>query len=118
MHELSIAQSMLEIAEAEARRHGATKITRIDCRIGCLRQADTALLSEAFELARIGTAAAEASLAVATVGMKLDCSACGGHADLDGWQFECPSCGSTDIQLSGGDDIELTSLELEIPDGD
>ncbi len=118
MHELSIAMSMLELAEGEARRAGAHRITRIHCRIGCLRQADTTMLSEAFDLAKSGTLAARAKLEVTTVGMRLECSACGTHTELDAWQFECPSCGATEIHLEGGDEIELTSIELEIDDGD
>ena len=118
MHELSIAQSILEVAQAEARRHGAARIVRILCRIGCLRQAHTSLLGEAFDLAKTGTLAADAKLTVETVGMGLDCSGCGTHTELEGWRFDCPGCGSTAVQLSGGDELELTSMDLEVSDGD
>ena len=118
MHELSIAQSILEVAQIEAQSHETIRIKRIHCRIGCMRQAQTTLLSEAFDLAKAGTLAANANLTVEIVGMHLDCSDCGHQADLDGWAFECPSCGSTAVQLSGGDELELTSVELEVSDGD
>ena len=118
MHELSIALSILEVAESEARRHGAARIKCIRCRIGCLRQVQARLLAEAFDLAKVGTMAAEAALTVDTVGMHLGCSACGGQTDLDGWAFQCPDCGSRAVQLSGGDQLELTSLDLEVSDGD
>ena len=118
MHELSIANGLLEAAAAEARRHEATRILRLDCRIGCLRQVDQGLLTEAFELARTNTLADTAELAVTYVGMHLASRPCGYEADLDGWQFECPQCGSTEINLTGGDELELTSLQLEIPDED
>jgi hydrogenase nickel incorporation protein HypA/HybF len=118
MHELSIALSILEVAESEARRHGAARITCIRCRIGCLRQAHASLLAEAFDLAKVGTLAGDAALTVETAGMRLGCSACGGQTDLDGWAFECPDCGSRAVELSGGDQLELTSLDLEVSDGD
>jgi len=118
VHELSIVQSILEVADVEAKRHGATKIKRIICRIGVLRQVDRTTLSEAFEIARAGTAAGAASLEVTTVGMNLTCSACYFEDELPTWQFECPECGSSKIKLSGGDEIELTSMELEVPDDD
>jgi hydrogenase nickel incorporation protein HypA/HybF len=118
VHELSIAMSILEAAEAEAKRHGAVRIRRIHCRIGVLRQVDRTLLSEAFELAKTGTSAASADLEVTSVGMHLDCSGCGRASDLPTWQFECPRCGSSKVELSGGDELELTSLELEVPDDD
>ena len=118
MHELSIAQSILEAAQIEAQRHETIQIKRIHCRIGCMRQAQTTLLREAFDLAKVGTLAGNAVLTVEIVGMQLDCSDCGQQADLDGWAFECPGCGSTAVQLSGGDELELTSMELEVRDGD
>ena len=79
---------------------------------------DQWLLTEAFALARTGTLAEAAELAVTYVGMHLHCRPCGHDADLNGWQFECPNCGATDVKLSGGDELELTSLELEVPDED
>ena len=118
MHELSIAQSILEVAQSEAQRHGSICIKRIHCRIGCMRQAQTTLLRDAFDLAKAGTLAADASLTVEIVGMRLDCSDCDQQVDLDGWAFECPGCGSTAVQLSGGDELELTSMELEVRDDD
>jgi hydrogenase nickel incorporation protein HypA/HybF len=118
MHELSIAQSLIDVALTHAERHGARRIVRIECRIGCLRQVDATLLREAFEIARASTIAAEATLEVTTIGVHLACHACGLSADVTGWAFECPTCGSTDVTLSSGEDLELTRLELEVPDED
>ena len=114
MHELSIAYSIIETAEAEAKKHGAVGIVRLYCRIGCLRQVQPSLLQDVFDLAKVDTMAANAVLETTTVGMLLHCKACGRESQLDGWQFDCPLCASREIQLSGGDDLELTSLELEI----
>ena len=118
MHELSIVQSILETAISHAECHNASRITRIRIRVGRLRQVEPALLADAFDLAKHGTLAAEATLDAAYSGMRLDCAACGRHTDLDTWAFECPHCGSSDIRLDGGDELELTSLDLEIPDDD
>jgi hydrogenase nickel incorporation protein HypA/HybF len=118
VHELSIAQSILETAVSHAECHNAARITRIRIRVGRLRQVVPALLADAFDLAKRGTLAAEATLDATYSGMRLDCAVCGRHTDLDTWAFECPNCGSADIKLDGGDELELTSLDLEIPDDD
>jgi hydrogenase nickel incorporation protein HypA/HybF len=118
MHELALARAMIDEALGEARRRGAARVRRIHCRIGRLRMVDPAMLREAFELARAGTQADDAELVTTPVGMHLCCRTCGAERDLEGWSLECPACGSRDIALSGGDEIELTSLELEVPDGD
>ncbi len=118
MHELSIAQALIDAATKEAANVGATRVTKLACRVGCLRQVDATLLTDAFELARAGSIAADAELVVTSVGMHLDCASCSHAVDLDTWRFECPRCQARDIKLSGGDELELTSLELEVPDGD
>ena len=116
MHELTVAQSLVDMAVAEAGRHGATRITRIACRIGRLRAVDDSLLHEAFAIAREGGVAANAELEIGSVGMALKCPACGRETQLDGWQFDCPECGSSDVTLSGGDELELSSIDVEVPD--
>ncbi|UCE59246.1 MAG: hydrogenase maturation nickel metallochaperone HypA [Phycisphaerales bacterium] len=116
MHELSIVSSLLEVAVDQAQQHQAVGIKRIHCRIGCLRQVDRNLLRQAFELARQSTLAKDATLEVVHVGMHLRCRECAHEVDLNGWQFECPACASTDVDLGGGDELELTSMELEVPD--
>jgi len=118
MHELTIVDSLLAAALDEAGRHGATAITRIKCRIGRLRQIDQQLLREAFEVVRCGSLARHALLEVTYESVRLACRQCSQRIELEEWRFECPGCGSSDIELTGGDQIELTSLELEVPDGD
>lgn len=118
MHELTIARLLVEAAEEEARRHSAVAVTRIDCRIGRLRQVDGSLLQEAFDVARGGSLASGAALTVTPVGMRLACRACEHTEDLEDWRFDCPQCFSNDVELSGGDELELTSLGLAVDDED
>ena len=118
MHELSVVASLLDVARVEAARHGAARISRIHCRIGVLRQVDPWLLREAFETAKGDSPASSADLVVTSVGTTLTCRDCRGRTELDTWRFDCPACGSTHVFLAGGDEIELTSLELELPDDD
>lgn len=114
MHELTIARLLVEAAEEEARRHRAVAVTRIDCCIGRLRQVDGLLLQEAFDVARRGSLASGAALRMTSVGMSMACKNCGHAEDLEDWRFDCPRCGSNDVALSGGDELELTSLGLAV----
>jgi hydrogenase nickel incorporation protein HypA/HybF len=116
MHELTIVDSLVAAAVDEAQRRGAKRIVQINCRIGRLRQVNQQLLREVFEIARLGSAASAAVLDVTYGGTRLTCRDCAHCVDLDDWRFDCPRCGSSNVELSGGDEIELTSLELEVPD--
>lgn len=114
MHELSIVQSLLDVALAEARRAGAARVTRLNCRIGELRQIDDRLLVEAFELLRPGTLCDTAELCVEKTFIRARCSGCGREFDVRNWQWRCPACGEEGSALNGGDELELTSIEAEI----
>ena len=116
MHELSIAVALLDAARAEAEARGASRIVRLTCRIGVARHVEPDMLREAFAVARENTPAAEVDLQVETVGMTLTCNDCGACRHLDTWAFTCPTCGGDHVQLTGGDELELSSLELEVPD--
>lgn len=116
MHELSIAVALLDAARAEARARGAVRIVSLTCRVGVTRHIEPDMLREAFAVARENTPAASAALHVDTVGMTLTCLSCGECRKLDTWSFTCPSCGSSEVQLTGGNELELSSLELEVPD--
>lgn len=118
MHELSIVHDLLDIAVSEAEKRGYHHVSRLTCRIGWLRQADPLLLREAFSVACEGTIAANAELEVITRGMYLECHTCGQRGEVIGWQFRCPICYSDDVELQGGDELELTAIDCEVDDGD
>lgn len=113
MHELSVAMALVEAAVSEARAAGALRVTRVGCRIGILRQVNAELLREAFNMARHGVTA-EAALDVHTDGLALLCRGCGHSCGVSEFTHRCPKCHGDDIALSGGDALELTTLELDL----
>lgn len=116
MHELGIACALVEAAEAEARKQQACRVLGVSCRIGAIRQVMPEALREGFALAASGTLAAGAALHVTVTGMVLECPDCDNKEELPTWAFECPRCRSVNVRLSSGNDLELTSVELEVPD--
>ena len=114
MHELSLASSLIEAAVVEARTHEGHSITGIRCRIGRLRQIDSRLFREAFDIAKAGTIASNAWLDLVYTPILLECSVCGLSVELEEWRFDCPKCGEPRITLNGGDEAELTSMDLEV----
>lgn len=114
MHELSIAQSLLDAAVAEARRAQATRVTRLHCRIGDLRMVNGELLAEAFEVVRCGTLCESAELSIERTYLQARCSRCERAFDVRNWDWCCPRCGVEGTLLGGGDELEITSIEAEV----
>src|SRR5208337_3448691 len=94
MHEISIAQSILEIAEANARKQNARRIRAIKIRLGEFTTVVREALEFAFEVARRDTLAENARLDIERVPMALSCVLCGPVTDpVREICLICPQCG-------------------------
>lgn len=113
MHELSIACSLVQLAEARAQRAGAKRVTRLNCRIGALRQIEDELMRGAFDCARQGTLCREAELVIEKIPLRAHCSRCRRPFAVDQWNWNCPICGADGQPLPGGDELDLTSIDVE-----
>lgn len=113
MHELSVARGILEIIEAERARHGFDRVRAVRLRLGALSGVDADALAFAFEAAREGTCASEASLEMDVEQGRLLCKACGAETDADARPEACPACGSADLRFQGGTDLDIVSLEVD-----
>ena len=113
MHELSIAQSLIDVACEAAEREGANRVTRLTARIGVLSGVVKECLLFSFGLAAEGTPCAGAVLDVEEVGITVMCPHCESAqalgADLT---FRCPRCGTPTPEILTGRELELVSLEV------
>jgi hydrogenase nickel incorporation protein HypA/HybF len=112
MHEVGIMQSVLALAEEQARGAGAVQIHEVRLRIGRLAGVVTEALQTAFEVLRPGTLAAEASLAIDEVAAACWCGGCQAEFAAEEWIEACPRCGAVSVQLRRGRELELASLEI------
>lgn len=112
MHELSIAVALVEEAQQLARREHAAKVSAVSVRIGVLAGVEREALAFAFPLASEGTLLDGAGLSIEPEPLRVRCAACGAANDAMELCFQCPGCGSSDVNVSGGRDICITSLEL------
>ena len=110
MHELSIANAIVAIAADHAQ---GRRVTRVDVKIGRLRQVVPDALAFAFELATEGTELEGAELVVEHVPARLACRACGTESEANEFPFGCAGCGSVDVDVIAGDELLVEALELE-----
>jgi hydrogenase nickel incorporation protein HypA/HybF len=110
VHELSIAEAIVAIAERHA--EGRT-VTRVEVRVGHLRQVVPAALEFAFELVREGTVLGGAELELEQVPARGRCRDCGVETTMDGFPLACSACGGLDVELLSGEELQVESLELE-----
>lgn len=113
MHELSIALSILEIAEEEAARQGG-KVIAIHLRLGPLCGVVVEALRSAYELAREPTSLATAELLIEEVPLVTYCTACASErAPSSPSDLHCPTCGAPTPTVVRGRELEVAAIEIE-----
>jgi hydrogenase nickel incorporation protein HypA/HybF len=113
MHELSLTQSLVEIAAEHAQRAGATAIRSITLEVGDLSGALPEALEFAFDVCRTGTLAAEATLNIRRVAGRGHCTACAADAEATQLSAICPACGALAFELVAGHELRILELEID-----
>ncbi|MBI5342703.1 MAG: hydrogenase maturation nickel metallochaperone HypA [Deltaproteobacteria bacterium] len=112
MHELGIARDILDIAVAEAEKHGGCRITRVDLEVGVLRGVVPENLAFLFGHVAMGTIAEGARLAIEEQPARVACEACG-PVEARGFTIACPACGSPAVKVEGGDALRILSIDID-----
>lgn len=111
MHELAIADSILELAMRHA---GARRIAVIEVRVGHLRQVVPDALRFSFALLAEGGAADGAELRIEEVPPAGRCARCGARGPtVADWPLRCTRCGSPHMELTEGEELLVTALEVQ-----
>jgi hydrogenase nickel incorporation protein HypA/HybF len=114
MHELSIARSVVDLAVSAARDDHAERVLRIGVRVGAFAGVDAGALDTAFQVARLGTAAAEAALQIDPVPLVCHCEPCDADFVVDDRHgvARCPTCGVPSGDIRSGMELEVSFIEV------
>jgi len=110
LHELSIAESVVQVASRHAAGRSVTKVT---VKVGHLRQVVPSALEFAFELVAEGTVVAGAELELEEVAAAGICRGCEVESELEAFPLQCRRCGGLDMEVTRGEELLVDSLELE-----
>ncbi|MFW6163985.1 MAG: hydrogenase maturation nickel metallochaperone HypA [Planctomycetota bacterium] len=114
---MSIALALVEQLESVAAEHQAERIVAVSVRAGVLRQIVPEALEMAFETAAEGTCAEGATLELEIAPAIARCRRCGHRFQPELDSFLCPRCEQADVEIVEGEDIVLTSITAEQPEG-
>jgi hydrogenase nickel incorporation protein HypA/HybF len=112
MHELSIAQGILDIVRQYVPEEQAADIRRIRIRVGQMAGIVPDSLDFCFGAMVNGTAMAEARLDIEEIPVRSRCAGCGEIFSLEGAAFFCPFCNSREIKIISGTELQVVDIEL------
>jgi hydrogenase nickel incorporation protein HypA/HybF len=110
LHELSIAESVVQIASRHA---NGRRVTKVWLKVGHLRQVVPSALAFGFELVAEGTPVEGAELEMENVPATGLCRDCGAESQLKTFPLQCGACGGFGLELLSGEELFVESLELE-----
>jgi hydrogenase nickel incorporation protein HypA/HybF len=114
MHELSIATSIVELAEEESERRGGLRITAVHLRLGLLAGVVKHALLSSYGIACENTPLAGSQLVVEEVPGIVYCPACDARRPVRSSEwFCCSECGALASEIVQGKEVEVVSLEVE-----
>jgi hydrogenase nickel incorporation protein HypA/HybF len=113
MHEMAIAQGVLDIVLANAARHNAVRISSIKLQIGEMTEVEPESLRFCFSALADGTPAAGAELEVEVIPLRGRCRDCSREFAVERFRFLCPDCGSVGVEIISGRELRVEHLEVE-----
>ena len=113
MHELSIALNILDAVEDEMRAR-AGRVAAVHLKLGRFCGIVKEALLSAFEMAREGTALANAELVIEAIPLVIRCPACAAEGSPTSlYELRCPNCGTLTNEIVSGQELEIRALEID-----
>lgn len=112
MHELSIAASIVDLAQEEASSRGV-RVLAVHLKLGPLAGVAREALLGSFDIAAEGTALERSRLVITEVPIVVFCPRCQGRRTPVSTQYmRCQECGTPTPEVLEGAELQVTALEV------
>jgi hydrogenase nickel incorporation protein HypA/HybF len=112
MHELALAEGILQLIEVAARDQGFTKVRTVRLEIGKLSSVERAAIRFCFDAVTRDSIAAGATLEIAETPGQGWCGQCALTVPMQVLYDSCPHCGSY-LKITGGTELRVKELEVD-----
>ncbi len=112
MHEYSLVSHLLELLEELAAEGKWPSPVKVHLRVGALRQVVPEILTSCYASCVEGTFFEGSSLELEILPLVWQCEACGHFWEGEPGKRSCPLCGSPESLLTGGEELEIASVEV------
>ena len=113
MHEQSIVESILSLALKNAAKAGARRIIGINLVVGDYTGVEQEAVDFYFGFLGKNTVAAGAKINYTRVAAQLRCRDCDILFPMQKRDFQCPKCSGRRVEIAGGRDLFIESMEVE-----
>lgn len=114
MHELSVTESILDIATRHAVQASANQVTAINLVIGRLSTIIDDSVQFYWDIISQNTLCAGAKLSFVRIPARMACAECHTEYEFENELIPCPTCGSYLAHILSGDEFRVDSIEVVI----
>lgn len=112
MHELSIAQSVVDLVQRHLPPDSSAPVTHVRMRVGALAGVVPDSLEFCFQAITSGTRIEGAQLVIEHVAVTASCAQCDARFTVVDHSYRCPRCGDAAITLLTGSELQVIEIEL------
>lgn len=113
MHEMSLAEGILQLVEETAARENARRVKTVVLEIGRLSSVEPESLRFCFSAVTHGSIAQDALLEIIEVPGSGWCLSCSAAIPLQEVFGSCPHCHGYQVQATGGTEMRVKEIEIE-----
>lgn len=113
MHEMSIAEGVIQVLEEQAVAQAFHRVNRVRLEIGPLAAVEQESLRFCFDAVTRGTLAEGARLEIIDLPGEAWCLQCAARVTIRQRYDSCIHCGSYQLQVTCGDELRIKDLEVE-----
>lgn len=112
MHEMSLAEGVLQLVVETAEREKAQRVKLVVLEIGRLSAVEPEALRFCFEAVTLGSIAHGAALEIVEVPGVGWCMPCAETVPMSESYGACPKCGGYQVQPTGGTEMRVKEIEI------
>lgn len=113
MHELSLCEGILKVLEEQAVAQNFSRVRTVVLEIGRLAGVEIEALRFGFDAVMNESLAAGARLDIVETPGQAWCMNCAATVEITQRYEPCPRCGGHQLQVTGGDQMQIKELEVE-----
>lgn len=113
MHEMSLAEGVLQIVEDAARVQGFSRVRLVRLEVGRLANVEPEALRFCFDAVTRGSLAEGAGLDIVDTPGAGWCMQCSDSVPVAALYDACPRCGSFQVQVTAGTEMRVKELEVD-----
>lgn len=115
MHELSVAQSIIEMIQQHVPFSDWNRVVAVRLKVGALSGVVPDSLEFSFQAITSDTPFQRAKLEIESIPFRVQCAACRAITISEDGYVACSQCGSRETKVLSGSELHIAEIEVEDP---